>query len=325
MLKHYLIAITTATILCIGGFFVWFFYPLIERGIIQMMDTTPLPQEVTLHFGHQGMRDFYTYTHGKSDDYPEIMSFSSLRWQPPNLGRVTLSHFGSSVEIPYVFLAMGTHNGRRTDGIGIIDIDAGLSQAEFTTAEQAYQDYVALITAFKQAGWQQYFEPWNARIAKEDNVKLLSHRDKESDDIILSSGFASDGVNALTFKEWQYMIAKQEKNGYGFVFNLNLYLRDIVAWVKIIKTNTKTNPIPNQPDLEQYMVAYRFTTAKYDFYSQLSEEKTLDELRQFYDENQQTYKRARQDEEDTAIRVGFRIDESYQDPDMWQYIIEPAY
>lgn len=325
MLKHYLIAITTATILCIGGFFVWFFYPLIERGIIQMMDTTPpTPQTVTLHFGHQGMRDFYTYTHGESDDYPEIMSFYELHWDLNNTGDINLNHFGSTTTISNVSWVMGTKNSRHTHGIGGLDVHADLSKTKFATQEQAYQDYVALITAFKQAGWQQYFRPWDARIAKEDNVKLLSHSNKESDDIILSSGFASDGVNALTFKEWQYMIAKQEKDGYGFVFNSNLYLRDIVVWIKISPFETKPNPISGQPDLKYYQVRYEFNTAKYDFYRSIRGE-TIEELKQAYDDEYETDKRVRQDEEDTAIRVGFRIDKSYQDPDMWQYIIEPAY
>ncbi|UTO05415.1 hypothetical protein NKT77_01805 [Moraxella sp. FZLJ2107] len=202
-----------------------------------------------------------------------------------------------------------------------------LSKTKFATAEQAYQDYVALITAFKQAGWQQYFRPWNARIAKEDNVKILTYDnpdDVPDDRYVFNTRFSSDSLTPLTFEEWQYMIAKQEKDGYGFVFNSNLYLRDIVVWIKISPFETKPNPISGQPDLKYYQVRYEFNTAKYDFYRSIRGE-TIEELKQEYDDEYETDKRVRQDEEDTAIRAGFRIDESYQDPDMWQYIIEPAY
>ncbi|MDI4508498.1 hypothetical protein [Moraxella lacunata] len=286
------------------------------------MQSAKLPQTITLHFGIQGVKDNHRYL-GYSETAGSL-SFDRYHWQPPNLGIVKLEHFGKTTIIPHVFSIFVARHGERTDGIGSMDIQAGLSQAEFTTAEQAYQDYVALITAFKKTGWQQYFRPWDARIAKEDNIKLLSHSDKESDDIILSSGFASDGVNALTFKEWQYVIAKQEKDGYGFVFNLNLYLRDVTVWINIQKTDTKPNPIPNQPDLEQYMVDVHFNTAKYDFYNSIRGE-TVEELKQAYDDEYETGKSIRQDHESRAKNAGFRINESYQDPDMWQYIIEPAY
>ena len=286
------------------------------------MQSAKLPQTITLHFGIQGVKDNHRYL-GYSETAGSL-SFDRYHWQPPNLGIVKLEHFGKTTIIPHVFSIFVARHGERTDGIGSMDIQAGLSQAEFTTAEQAYQDYVALITAFKKAGWQQYFRPWDARIAKEDNIKLLSHSDKESDDIILSSGFASDGVNALTFKEWQYVIAKQEKDGYGFVFNLNLYLRDVTVWINVQKTDTKPNPIPNQPDLEQYMVDVHFNTAKYDFYNSIRGE-TVEELKQAYDDEYETGKSIRQDHESRAKNAGFSINEDYQDPDMWQYIIEPAY
>ncbi|UTO05417.1 hypothetical protein NKT77_01815 [Moraxella sp. FZLJ2107] len=93
-----------------------------------MMDTTPpTPQTVTLHFGHQGIRDFYTYTHGESDDYPEIMSFYELHWDLNNTGVINLNHFGSTTTISNVIWAMGTKNSRHTHGIGGLDVHADLS------------------------------------------------------------------------------------------------------------------------------------------------------------------------------------------------------
>ena len=293
-------------------------------------DNPPLtpPQEVTLHFGHQGVRDFYAYTHGTSDDYPEIMSFYELDWSLDNLGTIHLNHFDSTTTISNVSWAMGTKNSRHTHGIGNLTIHADLSKTQYATAEQAYQDYVALITAFKKAGWQQYFEPWNARIAKEDNLKILTHRnpfDVPDDMFVFNVGHSSDSLTPLTFKEWQYVIAEQKKDGFGFSLNLDLYLRDINVWINISPFDTKPNPIPSQPDLVQYQVDYTFNTAKYNFYKNIIDEKNSEQLRQEYEEWRNWEIESRQDYETRAKNAGFRINEDYQDPDMWQYIIEPAY
>lgn len=285
----------------------------------------PPPQTVTLHFGHQGVRDFYAYTHGASDDYPDIMSFSSLHWTDHN-GVIHLNHFGSTTTMSNVSWAMGTRLGDRTDGIGGLDAYADLSKTQYATAEQAYQDYVALITAFKKAGWQQYFRPMDARIAKEDNVKILTYDnpdDVPDDRYVFNTGFSSDSLTPLTFEEWRQVIEGQK---YKFSLNLNLYLRDVVLHIDIQEWQTKPNPIPNQPDLKYYQVRYEFNTAKYKFYTfDRREGKTIEQQKQEYYDRYQSDLESRQDYETHAKNAGFRINESYQDPDMWQYIIEPAY
>ena len=289
-------------------------------------DNSPLtpPQEVTLHFGHQGIRDFYAYTHGTSEDYPEIMSFYELDWGLDNLGTIHLNHFDSTTTISNVSWVMGTKNSRHTHGIGGLDVHADLSKTQYATQEQAYQDYVALITAFKKAGWQQYFEPQHARIAKEDNVKILTYDnpdDVPDDRYVLYTGYSSDSLTPLTFEEWRQVIEGQK---YKFSLNLNLYLRDVVLHINIQEWQTKPNPIPSQPDLKYYKVRYEFNTAKYEFYRAIRGD-TIEELKQDYDDEYETNKSIRQKYETRAKNAGFRINEDYQDPDMWQYIIEPAY
>ena len=286
------------------------------------MQSAKLPQTITLHFGIQGVKDNHRYL-GYSETAGSL-SFDRYHWQPPNLGIVKLEHFGKTTIIPHVFSIFVARHGERTDGIGSMDIQAGLSQAEFTTAEQAYQDYVALITAFKKAGWQQYFKPFNTRIAKEDNFKLIMYEnpsDTPKDRFVIDSGYSSDSLTLLNFKEWQTMMSRKFSRGW----NGNLYLRDVTVWININKTATKPNPIANQPDLEQYMVDFHFETAKYEFYGKITDEETTEQLRQVYDESQSSDKEFRQDYETHAKNAGFSINESYQDPDMWQYIIEPAY
>ena len=143
--------------------------------------------------------------------------------------------------------------------------------------------------------------------------------------LVSGAGWSSDSLTPLTFEEWRYVIAEQTKDGYDFELDLRLYLRDVTVWINIYKTAAKPNPTPNQPDLEQYMVDFNFSTTKYDFYGNFSDEKTPKALRKFYEKWRDWEIESRQDKETTAKNAGFRINESYQDPDVWQYIIEPAY
>lgn len=260
----------------INAIFLWCFH-----NKTNATQPTKPPQEITLHFGHQGVRDFYAYTHGESDDYPDIMGFFDLNWRPPILGIIHVKHFDSNTKIPHVFSAMGTKNNRNIHGIGSVAIHAGLSAAEFVTPEQAYQDYVTLITTLKRAGWQHYFEPFEARIAKEDNFKLLMYQntpDVPDDDYMLGTGYSSDSTAILSFDEWQ-----QVMHGRDYQNNLNsqFYFRDVSLWLQIKKTATKSNPATKLPNLEQYMVRYSFKNSKYKFYGSLSEDKTQHSLKSF--------------------------------------------
>ena len=295
-------------------------------------DNPPLtpPQEITLHFGRQGIRDFYAYTGSKSDNFGQILGFYSLTWNSPNLATIKLQHFGTTTKIPYVFHTMGTHLGYLTHGIGDLDIDAGLSQTEFTTAEQAYQDYVSLMNSLQQVGWKPYFDASHARIATESNLNWLmydfSYGDsKASKPTLVGTNYVPNGLSVFNFKDWQTVINRHE---YYRRFYIRLYLRDVIVTITIEKTSEKPNPIPNQPNLEQYMVHYHFQTAKYIFYSGNDgdrDKRSLEQQKQEYNEEYKHHKEIRQDYEAKAKNAGFSINESYQDPDMWQYIIEPAY
>ena len=67
------------------------------------------------------------YQHGKSEGYPEIMSFSDLEWRPSKLGIVNIRNADTIVKILYAFLVVGVRNSRYLHGIGGMDISAGLS------------------------------------------------------------------------------------------------------------------------------------------------------------------------------------------------------
>ena len=102
----------------------------------------------------------------------------------------------------------------------------------------------------------------------------------------------------------------------------NLYLRDLILYFEINQTPD------SKPNHEQYTIRYQIDSAKYKFYTGLNaEQRKMNEqgLRKIYDEDAQSSLGSRLIEEKEIKQAGFHIDENYKDPDMWQYIVEPAY
>ena len=301
------------TVLIILVIIFWLaFYQYKEKN---KMSNTSI-ESVTLHFGQQGVKDFYNYIKGNNDNYPNIMSFSEINFQPPNLGTVNIEHAGKTLKLQHIFYIMGTKLGDRTDGIGALDINGGLNKAEFVTSEQAYQGYVALMQELNSKGWQRYYNPWDARYLKEDNFKILSWDNSKSPVSLLAHGIMSDTTQILTFKEWQALFANQKS------IAANLYLRDLILYFEINQTPD------SKPNHEQYTIRYQIDSAKYKFYTGLNaEQRKMNEqgLRKIYDEDAQSSLGSRLIEEKEIKQAGFHIDENYKDPDMWQYIVEPAY
>ena len=276
--------------------------------------TNILPQNITLHFGYQGVRDFHTYTKGENDNYPNIMSFSDIRFQPPNLGTVNIEHVGKTLVLRNIFSVMGTKLGDRTDGIGALDIYGGLNKEEFVTSEQAYQGYVALMQELNSKGWQLYYNPWDARYVAQDNLKIILGQTQGV--LLQGSTYISDASKVLNFKEWQTIFTQRKSMG------AKLYLRDLILELNIDQTPD------SKPRQEQYLIRYTIDSVKYSFYSGLNEEQrklNQQELKKIYDENMVTELEMRNEEELKAKQAGFHIDENYKDPDMWQYIVEPSY
>jgi hypothetical protein len=276
--------------------------------------TNILPQNITLHFGYQGVRDFHTYTKGENDNYPNIMSFSDIRFQPPNLGTVNIEHAGKTLVLRNIFSVMGTKLGDRTDGIGALDIYGGLNKEEFVTSEQAYQGYVALMQELNSKGWQLYYNPWDARYVAQDNLKIILGQTQGV--LLQGSTYISDASKVLNFKEWQTIFTQRKSMG------AKLYLRDLILELNIDQTPD------SKPRQEQYLIRYTIDSVKYSFYSGLNEEQrklNQQELKKIYDENMVTELEMRNEEELKAKQAGFHIDENYKDPDMWQYIVEPSY
>ncbi|MCU4338064.1 hypothetical protein [Acinetobacter dispersus] len=256
----------------------------------------------TLHLGLQGVQDFLKYTDGEVDSQPAGINFMTLNWNPPNLGKVRVEHGINSLELENIFSVMGSQfSDSLRDGIQVIDIDAGLTREEFVAPEQAYTAYVELIKKINQAGWKQYFYRFDARIAKEDNLKYILDR-KE----------VIDPTHILSFKEWQEVFNKIPTK----VFSYQLYSNGILLKFSIDQTAI------NEKKQEQYMLRYAIQTIRYDERNSISnfDQMNSQELEMAFQKMVEKNKLVRFSQEREAKQKGYKIDENYQDPDVWSFV-----
>lgn len=256
----------------------------------------------TLHLGSQGIQDFLKYTNGEVDRQPAGMNFMTLNWNPPNLGKVRIEHGINSLELENIFSVMGSQlSDSPEEGIQIIDIDAGLTHEEFVTPEQAYATYVSLMEKINQAGWKQYFYRFDARIATEDNLKYILDR-KE----------VIDPAYILSFKEWQQVFDKIPTK----VFSYQLYSNGVLLKFSIDQTAI------NEKKQEQYMLRYTIQTIRYDERNSISnsDQMTVKELEIAFQKMVEKNKLVRLQQEKEAKQKGYKIDENYQDPDVWSFV-----
>lgn len=253
-----------------------------------------------LHFGQQGFKDFAQYNLGRADSHPSGADFRELDFSPPNLGKIKVENNTNSLVVDHVFSVLGTSFSKH-DGVQILDIDAGLNKEEFVSPEQAYQGYVELMKRLNQAGWKNYVARYSPRIAKEDNIRYL-----------MKGHNVIDISYIFNYEEWKKIINSVATNSIDY----RLYANDIFLDISI---NQK---VKNEQGKEQYIVRYTFQTIRYNQRNLIinSSEITAKELEQKFKSNLERYTRLREKDEKDAIAQGYRIDEGYIDPDVWQYV-----
>lgn len=259
------------------------------------------PQSVILHFGQQGLKDFVQYSNTPIDRQPAGMNFLSLDWRPPKLGQVKIVTEQSNLEIDNVISVMGTQVARfGRDGVLIMDVTASLHANEYTTSEDAYNAYVKLMKQMNEKNWKQYFLPTIARIDKQDNLKYMSN----------NMGDVIDPSYILSFKEWQEMMNMTNGHMYFDLYNSNINLG--ISLSKTYKDDKK----------EQYMVRYSFEHFRYSGFNAISnsDEMTTKQLKQAFLDERKDNQDNRKEKEMIAKKEGYHMDESYVDPDVWQYM-----
>ena len=259
-------------------------------------------QVYVLHFGEQGIQDFIKYSKAAVDHQPAGMSFSSLDFEPPNLGIVKIENGANSLTLNHVFSVLGSQISRSGfQGIQKISINAGLTKEEFVSPEKAHQAYVNLMTKINQAGWKNYFLRDEPRIAKEENIRHLS----KGRDII-------DPSYIFSFEEWNKIINTIPTKSLGY----RLYANGILLDISMRQT------AKNEHNEEQYMLRYSFQTIRYFERNMISnsDQMTPTELEQAFKQGEIRNKKSRAFDEKQAIKEGYKIDESYIDPDVWPYV-----
>ncbi len=254
----------------------------------------------TLNFGIEGEKKFKSYMQTDVDQQPAGMSFFDLTWEPPHLANIKIDLGEHSFVIKNAFSAMGTRidYAQQNEGIQIIDVTAGLNKEEFVSQEQAYMAYKELFSQLEKAGWKQYFFPGLSRISKKDNMKVM-----------IEDGLIIDPYNFLTLTEWSDFF-----NNIPTV-TTRLYANGVLIELSIDKTKSEDNK-------KQYMLRFAVQTIRYVTKNSIENgyKLTGPELKSVFDEMVLVDQKERRKAEIKAKKEGFHIDESYQDPDVWQYI-----
>ncbi|EOE6748590.1 hypothetical protein ACKSHH_003432 [Acinetobacter baumannii] len=262
------------------------------------------PELYTLNFGVEGEKKFKSYMQTDVDQQPAGMSFFDLTWEPPHLANIKIDLAENSFIIKNVFSAMGTRidYAQQNEGIQIIDITAGLNKEEFVSEEQAYMAYKELLSQLQKAGWKQYFYPSDTRFDKTDNLKRI----KKKNTVI-------DPFNLLTQAEWR----EHFKSSTSLYFNL--YKNGVLTELNLEKTSKKELKAEKN---EQFMLRFSIQSIRYVTKNLIENgyKLTGPELKSAYDEMVLVEQKERRKAEIKAKKEGFHIDESYQDPNVWQYV-----
>ena len=258
----------------------------------------PTPQNVTLHFGQQGVEDFTTYTGGNVDVQPAGMSFFDLFWTPPNLGTVNITHENHTLTLDNVFSVLGS---QKSNGVNGIDMDTGLNKAEFVAPKEAYLAYKELLTQINQKGWQQYYSPYAPRISKQDNLRSI----KRSNEV-------TDPSYILSYEEWSDLFNSNPDQRLDY----NLYLDGIIMIITLKRMEI------NEFGQEQYLLRYSFNTAEYIGVNLIEGGSKLEgaALRQAYEDTIKLALNDRSKQELELQEQGYIIDENYETPDFWEYM-----
>ncbi|WP_434277906.1 hypothetical protein [Acinetobacter sp. CE-15] len=143
------------------------------------------------------------------------------------------------------------------------------------------------------------FLPYAARIDKKENLKYM---DQNMGDVV-------DPTVKLSPKELQEILSKTNR----LVFNL--YNNDVRVDIVINRTYKDDKK-------EQYMVRYSFEHFRYAGRNAISDSDTMspEQLQQAFLRELDENKNDRRVKESRAKIAGYQIDETYKDPDIWQYV-----
>ena len=291
-----------------------------------------MPQEVTLQLGKKGPESF-KQAGAVADHHTagELVGFLDLKWPSKQLGAVTIRHSGYNLTIPHTFTAMGSVRSEpEGEGVNDIVLNSGISAGELIRHREAYDLWVKLMKRIQDSGWQRYIYLSRPRLAGKDAIRYF--QDEEN----FGLGYITDPGAVPDFSTWYSVIMTQ-----GMII-AKFYLDGVEISLSFNST------VKDQEDLDdinktlsfkewgQYMMRIEFKTARYstrnDIYhtfipdgygiDKLQEE--MDKISSSLPEYWQRYRAIelakRKKEEAMLVSKGYKIDESYQDPDLLLYL-----
>ena len=301
-------------------------------------DQPPIKQHVTLKLGQQG-EDSFRLAHGIKDKHTtskDLKDFIELDWSTPPYGQVTVEHAGHKIHFPHTLSVQGTSWSSDTeDGISSLELYSGISESEFIRHQEAWERWQALLKHFLDNGWQFHINERSARISGAEAYRY-SMSDPTEFAVI-------DPRYELSYVQWQDLLNRRR-----IAISVYFYQNGVYMLVLLIK-NPEVENLFEQKNLDlnpsewgQYTIATFFNTARYaernGILRHFTTEFTLEEeesaeyknIRRTISQNLPAYWQKYRNEtskpierverEEKAIRQGYKIDTSYQDPDLTPYL-----
>ena len=287
-----------------------------------------MPQEVTLQLGKKGPASF-KQAGAVADHHTagELVGFLDLKWPSKQLGAVTIRHGDHDLMIPHTFTAMGT--AEPYGGIVGIDLNSGISAGELIRHREAYDLWVKLMKRIQDSGWQRYIYLSSPRLTGKDAIRYF--QDKEN----FGLGDITDPDAVPDFNTWYSVIIQR-------AINANFYLDGIEMSLSFNSTVTdqedldRINKTLSFNEWGQYMMRIEFNNLRMSMREQMNlmfldginDEKLLsakwediaNNLTKYWPRYRAIELAKRKKEEAMLVSKGYKIDESYQDPDLLLYL-----
>ena len=287
-----------------------------------------MPQEVTLQLGKKGPESF-KQAGAVADHHTagELVGFLDLKWPSKQLGAVTIRHGDHDLMIPHTFTAMGT--AEPYVGIVGIGLNSGISAGELIRHREAYDLWVKLMKRIQDSGWQRYIYLSSPRLTGKDAIRYF--QDKEN----FGLGDITDPDAVPDFNTWYSVIIQR-------AINANFYLDGIEMSLSFNSTVTdqedldRINKTLSFNEWGQYMMRIEFNNLRMSMREQMNlmfldginDEKLLsakwediaNNLTKYWPRYRAIELAKRKKEEAMLVSKGYKIDESYQDPDLLLYL-----
>ena len=304
-------------------------YCLLLSACGMAQDHPPPKQHVTLKLGKQG-EDSFRQAHAHVDDVTapsDVVGFMELRWWTADqLGTVTIDHGGHKINFPHTIFALGSSWPDYPDeGVAGLALHTGITAPEYVRHEEAWKTWQALLKHVQENGWQSMIFNYNARVRGEAAYNYIMANEHSID-------VAFDASYDLNYMQWHNLLNKRGsllasfyQDGAYLTLSLN---QEVVTEDELAAKKLNLN----LDEWGQYIVYVEFDTVRaYNRNAMLSvlpkneggtetELKIEQNLPFYWQELKQLRANRREKAEQEVIQQGYKIDTSYQDPDITPYL-----